>query len=65
MLMEQKFVFLSVPVRQVKPSTIIMREKAAMWVTQNKKERLFFVVDRTGDSGTLSRILDHLDFCHK
>ena len=40
MLMEQKFVFLSVPGRQVKPSTIIMREKAAMWATQNKKERL-------------------------
>ena len=65
MLMEQKFVFLSVPGRQVNPCTIFMREKVAIWATKNKKERLFFVVDRTGDAGTLTRILDHLDFCHK
>ena len=51
MLMEQKFVFLSVPGRQVNPSTIFMREKVAIWATKNKKERLFFVVVRTGDAG--------------
>ena len=51
MLMEQQFVFLSVPGRQVNPSTIFMREKLVIWATKNKKERLFFVVDRTGDAG--------------
>ena len=51
MLMEQQFVFLSVPGRQVNPSTIFMRVKDAIWATKNKKERLFFVVVRTGDPG--------------
>ena len=51
MLMEQQFVFLSVPGRQVKPSAIFMREKVAIWATQNQKERLFFVVARTGGAG--------------
>ena len=51
MLMEQQFVFLSVPGRQLNPSSIFMREKVAIWATKNKKERLFFAVFRTGDAG--------------
>ena len=38
MLMEQQFVFLSVPGRQVNPSTIFMRVKDAIWATKNKKK---------------------------
>ena len=55
MLTEQQFVFFNGPWSTGK--TLLMREKAVMWATQNPAERLYFVVVR-GDRTTLTSLLE-------
>ena len=55
MLTEQQFVFFNGPWSTGK--TLLMREKAGMWATQNPTEKLYFVVVR-GDRTKLTSLLE-------
>merc|ERR1719150_2819996 len=64
MLTEQQFVFFNGPWSTGK--TLLMREKAVMWATQNPTEKLFFVVVRDEKAKRTSLLeMELKDFFHQ